>query len=188
MHRTKAVFRFIVAWLCCVALNVARADTVVVTGRGVAAVGGPDVWYDATPFAGTDGTFGGNTNRICWQSVTVGAAGTATKLRLKCGAYYGGSEVVKMALYDGTTLLSDGTVSVNGTGNFEVTLAAAQAVTAKAYNVGIAWVGGSIDMAILTSGTFSINTSNTYTGFPQSPLPAASSTPAGTLAVGIYVD
>lgn len=41
MHRTKALLRFFTAWVVCVALNVAApADTVVVTGRGVAAGGG----------------------------------------------------------------------------------------------------------------------------------------------------
>lgn len=151
-------------------------------------------WYDATTSAAGNANLGGQIAAIRRQAVTVGGAGSATKLRafIRTSGYFGGSEVLKMALYNSTTLLSSGTVTANaGNQYFEITLAAPQSVVAQVYQMGFAYVGSSCEFALdNTTGTYGLNNSGTYTylGFPYSPYPGDTSTPTGTMCMGVFVD
>jgi hypothetical protein len=162
--------------------------------RNQAAAGGPDVWYDAVDQASTDSGNSANTAIVLFTEVTVAQAGTCTKLRVYSGAPFSGNSGIKVALYTKTgagtgNLLSDGTVTVTGTGYFEVTLSAAQSVSATAYYV--AWVPENVNLTWrYLSGQpdgSSYFGSETYATFPPASLPAA--TPlTWKLAAGMYVD
>lgn len=148
---------------------------------------GPNTYYDITTTH--DGTRSSSTSKIYWQNVTVGAGGSATKIRWYCQGYFGGSEVVKAALYNGTTLMSSGSVTVNATGYFEITLAVPQSVSAATYVLATAFAGSSAELGVASGvGTHNENdTAGNYTAFPPATLPAATGTPASSLTMGVFV-
>lgn len=172
--------------------KVGGSGTTKVGGSGTTKVtvasGGPDVWYESVANASATTSQGGNANDIVWDVVDVLQSGTATKLRCKVNAHFGGSEVVKLALYNGTTLMSSGTVSVTTTGLFEATLAVPQAVVVQSYNVMLSWVGSAADLSRTATNTYSRNNATSYASAPPATLPASTSTPAGDMYAAIFVD
>lgn len=166
-------------------------DVNVVVGQKPASVGGPDVWYDIQDPAAANSNRTGGATKQYWDQVTIAQAGTATKLRWYCRGYFGGSETIKMALYNGTTLMSSGSVSVTaGAQWFEVTLAVPQAVSAASYNIATSFIGGNAELGFKNDvSTYENDTeADAYTNFPPGTLPTADTSSAGALCVGVYVD
>lgn len=149
-------------------------------------------WHDTIASGATNANHNGNPNRIWAQAVTVGEAGSATKLRIYIRNFSGSPEVIKMSLHDpdGFDMLGSGTVEVSGTGYYEVTLGSPVSVTAQTYGVAFAYVGGAADVGYDDStGTYLENTDDvTYSAFPYNPYPMPpQATPTGTFAVGIFI-
>lgn len=150
---------------------------------------GPNVWYDVETSANGDSDAISSANSITWADVTVGASGTATKLRLYLGSFSFGASTLKMALYDsGGNILSSGSVATSGTSAYvEVTLAVSQSVTATGYK--IAWENADGNCAWrykAGTGTYHVAVL-AYASFPPATLP----TPAdfsGNFCVSVYVD
>jgi hypothetical protein len=158
------------------------------------ATGGPDTWYDAIDQASTTQANSANNGIMLFSEVTVVQAGTCTKLRVYSGAPFSGDSGTKIALYTKTgsgtgNLLSSGTVTVTGTGYFEVTLSAAQAVSATAYYV--AWIPENVNLTWRyldgQAADASFYATETYATFPPAAIPAANALP-WKFAAGMYVD
>lgn len=148
-------------------------------------------WYDVEIAANANANKNGDANSIRWSVVTVAQAGTSTQFRVYQRNQYGGSETVKVALYNGTALIAQGTV-VFSSGGVPVYRTAnwnsSVAVVAQNYNLMISYVGSNGEMGINSgAGTYSENSSTSYAAAPPATLPSATTTPGGKFCMGIYV-
>lgn len=161
------------------------------TRKAAATAAGPNTWYDVETSANANANLAGDTNAIRWAVVTVAQAGTSTQFRVYQRSQFGGSEVVKVALYNGTALIAQGTVSFTGAGvpvYRTANWASSVAVVAQNYNLMISYVGGNGEAGFNNAtATYSTNNATSYASAPPATLPSATSTPAGKPAMGIFV-
>ncbi len=149
--------------------------------------GGPNTWYNAGSTVDTGYNISSN---VIWSNVTVGAGGSCTKVRMYCWTYYS-TTTAYVGLYSSQALMTGatGTVSVTGTGWFEVTLGTPQSVSAGTYQVacvvdsGACQIGGHGD-----SGITSYLQGDTVGSWPPATLDAAYATyPNQTWGLGMWV-
>lgn len=150
--------------------------------------GGPDTWYTNAVGSVRDGNIQGNGSSETARPVTIGQAGTATKLRIEIEAYTGNTGL-KMALYTnpGKVLVTSGSTTVTGNGVVEISVTPAE-VSATTYYV--AWEAAGNGISFTTDGSTSeqmIYGTETYANFPADPL-AAATTFSRDYFFGVYVD
>jgi len=161
----------------------------------IPAGGGPDAWYDVETSANGDTLPVFSASEYSSAVVTVGQAGSATKVRLFVRNAGAVTRNLKCALYaaGGGAPLASGTAAVLSTDDdvyIEVTFGSPVAVTATTYV--IAFAGDSGDMGYWYKagvGALDIYNSVGYSGFPENPLgtPAFDNL-ARNACVSLYVD
>lgn len=171
-------------------IQLARLSPAVVGGGVPVAAGGPDAWYDSGTYSTTSTAAGGAYNGM---SLTVGEAGTATKLR----SYVGHEDEtgVKIALYDSSGNLVTGC----GGGNCTCTIADLGATGWHECTL----PGTGVSVTATTYWVFRVSDANVYRGLAAAgtgcygaeayaTFPAATKTITGcdgsNYLVGVYVD
>ena len=153
--------------------------------NGLTIVSGGGAWYDITADTSTNANDSTLASVMVWDAVTL-PTGTATKIRVYIRTYSvtGG---IRLGLYNsGGTLLDSGTVSVTGTGYFDVTISAA--VTAGSYYVAKIPQGNN-DFAVgydNSTGSADYKTGETPYTLPGA-LPTTEGPFTGAYAFGVFV-
>ena len=162
-----------------------------VAGLPKPAEGGPDTWYDIQAVAGANNGVNAVLDEQLWATVTVGAAGTATKLRTSVNTFSLATGV-KFGFYNNAgTLLSTASGTISGNGDdIEFSLSPTVAVTATTYKIlVVSGLTGGFNYRFLT-GTGTLNyttTAGQYDLGAPDPLPSGS-TVGWNICFGVYVD
>lgn len=148
--------------------------------------GGGAAWYDITSDSSTNANDATAATVMVWDAVAL-PTGTATKLRAYIRSYTTTSGL-RLGLYNNAgTLLDSGTVSITGTGYFEVTISTA--VTAGNYYVAKIPQSNS-DFGVgynNAAGTAEYTSGETIYTLPGT-LPSAEGSFTGTYGFGVYVE
>lgn len=181
----KTIFAILLLLLSCATTAFSQGFNCVRAGfTNSFSVGITPQWFDTT--LTRDGNNAATASFESAYLLTVGNAGTATKLRIKIDTFTSMADI-KLALYDSSkNLLGNGSATVTGTGYVEVNITPV-AVTATTYYVAhCEQTDNAYTISSFATGGTGLWGSKAYASFPANPYGSANAFSRNDL-VGIWV-